>query len=337
MSSLPADIFDKLTNLTSLSLSGNELSSLPADIFDKLTNLTELRLSFTKLRALPAGIFDKFTNLRILTVQDNELLRSLPAGIFDELTNLTSLDLGGYVYGNDLRSLPTGVFDSLTNLTYLSLVRNQLRSLPTGIFDKLTKLTSLWLYVNQLSSLRSGIFKNLTNLTYLSVADNQLRSLPAGIFENLTKLTGLSVARNSVDPLPLTVSLVEVGEGQFKATVPTGAPFDIVLPLSVTNGSIKGSETAITIPAGKTESEPRTVIRAPGTSDDITVNINILPGLPADHTNPLLTHTGYTLVKSSDLPLVLALDVITEISDRTPAVRGRYRRCSWRKFSKRCD
>ena len=40
------------------------------------------------------------------------------------------------------------------------------------------------------------------------------------------------------NPLSLTVSLEKVGENRFKVTVPAGAPFDITLSLSITNGNI---------------------------------------------------------------------------------------------------
>ena len=74
-------------------------------------------------------------------------------------------------------------------------------------------------------------------------------------------------------------------------------------PLTVTNGSISGGATSITIPAGSLESQPLTVTRTPGTSAAVTVDIGTLPGLPANH-------SGYALVKSDDLPL----EVIGEVA-----------------------
>ena len=80
---------------------------------------------------------------------------------------------------------------------------------------------------------------------------------------------------------------------------PTGAPFDIGLPLSVFNGSINGGSTTVTIPAGSVESEVLTVTRATGTPYVVSVDIGTLPELPTYH------HSGYTLVKSNELPLVV--------------------------------
>ena len=238
-----------------------------------------------------------------LNVTDKSI-SSLKVGDFDGLSALTTLNLTR----NQLSSLPAGIFDKLNALKELHLGRNQLSSLPAGIFDKLNALTTLNLSANQLSSLPAGIFDNLNALTRLYLAANQLSSLPAGIFDKLNTLTGLDLGVNSVNPLPLTVSLEKVGEGQFKATAPAGAPFDIVLPLTVADGTITGEANSVTIRAGRVESDVFTVTRTPGTTSIVTVNIGILPGLPANH-------LGYALVKSADLPL----EVISSPANTAPA------------------
>ena len=151
----------------------------------------------------------------------------------------------------------------------------------------------------------------------LPMGGNQLSSLPAGIFDHLNALTGLWLQNNSVNPLPLTVSLEKVGEGQFKAVAPTGAPFDIVLPLNVANGSINDGATTITISTGSVESRTLTVTRTPGTTFAVTVNIGNLPSLPTGQgnygrltstdtgRNEYRLHQGYELVKSGNLPIEL--------------------------------
>ena len=90
------------------------------------------------------------------------------------------------------------------------------------------------------------------------------------------------------------MSLEQIEENQFKATAPTGAPFNIVLPFSITNGTVDGAANTVMIPAGSIESEPLVVTRTPGTSDAITVDIVALPELP-------IGHYGYSLVEPSTL------------------------------------
>ena len=125
-----------------------------------------------------------------------------------------------------------------------------------------------------------------------------MSTLSVGMFRGLTASTWLWLQGNTVNPLPLNVSLEKVGVNQFKATVPAGAPFAIVLPLRIANGVINGGVNALTIPQGSVESGRLTVTRTPGTTTAVTVDIGSLPGLPAGH-------QGYQLAKSTDLALVI--------------------------------
>ena len=310
LSSLPAGVFDNLTNLTELNVGGVQLSSLPDGIFDQLANLTELNFEPVKLTSLPDGIFDQLTNLTVLSFNTGQLT-SLPDNLFNQF-NLTGLSLSG--------SHLTSLLDSIkwpTTLTSLGLYSTQLSTLPDGVFAGLPSLRTLNLNNNNLTSLPSDIFSELPNLTKLLIRDNQLSTLPDGLFSGLSSLTSLGLSGNAVDPLPLNVSLEKVGAGQFKAVAPAGAPFDIVLPLTVTNGSINGGATTVTIPAGSVESDTLTVTRTPGTTFAVTADIDTVPGLPANH-------SGYTLAKSVDLPLMFTEfggTVFTPVSERTPQVR----------------
>ena len=288
-----ANDFNGLTALEFLDLWGNDLSRLPDGLFDDLTALTWLELYNNDLRGLQEDIFDKLTTLKYLYLYNNDLSR-LPDGLFDDLTELKTL----FLFNNDLNSLPDGLFDDLTALELLDLSRNELSSLPDGLFDDLTALKYLDLRYNKLSSLSADVFDGPTALELLDLGYNSLRSLPAGLFDGLTKLKRLVLASNPVHPL--MVSLEQVGEGELKATAHTGAPFDIVLPLIITHGSLDGGGTPrLTISTGTMESETVTVARTPGTADAVWVDIGTLPGPPQP------THWGYELVKSEDLPLTV--------------------------------
>ena len=106
----------------------------------------------------------------------------------------------------------------------------------------------------------------------------------------------LNLRGNAVDPLPIILSLELIEEGQFKVRVHTGAPFNMVLPIRVANGTIVGGENSIEISTGSVISDTLTVSRTPGTTAAVTVDIGELPSLPPDN-------YGYALVKSADLPL----------------------------------
>ena len=322
--SLPDGIFDGLNALERVSLYSSGLRSIPNSVLG-LTSLKSLNIGYHGITSIPAGVFDQLTQLNTLILDAaayGNTFTSLPDGVFDKLTSLTYLNLDQ----NKITSLPDGVFDQLTSLESLSMARiHSLSSLPDGVFDQLTSLTSLSLQSLKPASLPDGIFSELSSLTFLDLSGGRLTSLPAGIFSGLSSLTSLYLRRNAVDPLPLTVSLETVGEGQFKAVAPTGAPFDIVLPFNVRNGSISGGANILTIPTGSLESASLTVTRTPGTTAAVTVDIGTLLGLPTD-VNQYGTriHQGYTLVKSDDLPLVVINRLesgITPVSERTLQVR----------------
>ena len=260
------------------------------------------------------------THLRNITGTLNLLSRNittLQAGDFAGLTALTGL----WLQNNRLSSLPAGVFDELTALTSLTLTDNQLSSLPAGVFDELTALIRLSLDANLLSRLPAGVFAELTALTVLRLDSNQLGRLPAGVFAGLTRLDALLLQGNPVDPLPLPVSIVPtVMSGQVRATIPSGAPFALTLPVTVTNGTT--TATTVTIAIGATESTAFTITRTDA-SQPSAVDLGTLPGLPTD-TFPISgirKHQGYHLVKA-DLPLQLFAPGVTISPTRLSLVEG---------------
>ena len=219
-----------------------------------------------------------------------------------DLAAITSLDLSNAA----LTALKAGDFDGMLSLRTLSLEGNALTRLPRGIFDDLVSLTELSLNANQLTTLPTGVFDGTPYLRSLLLSHNNLTSLPAGIFEGLTALDQLHLRWNpdAASQLPLVIALEKVGMKQFKAVVPTGAPFEITLPIKVASGSLVDGATAIIIPKGSVESPPVTLTRTPNTIDAVTVAIETpLPMHPA-------THNGYVLVTSATRPL----EVIEQIN-----------------------
>ena len=306
-----------LAAITELNLHYDFITSLKEGDFVGLSSLMSLRLDDNRLRSLPASVFSGLSSLDRLDL-DNNYLRSLPASVFSGLSSLRVLVLGGT---NELRSLPDGVFSGLSSLELLDLSNNELRSLPDGVFSELSWLETLYLSNNELRSLPDGVFSGLP-LWYLGLNDNELRSLPDGVFSGLSQLRHLRLQDNPVDPLPVTVSLVSAGTGAFKATAHTGAPFNIVVPVSVTNGTIEGAvtTTTVTIRAGRVDTGPLAVTRTPGATGAVTADIGTLPGLPTDaDSGGTRSHQGYALVKSADLPLDIATNRAPRATGSIPA------------------
>ena len=258
-----------LATITSLDLSGKSIASLSAADFDGMLSLRTLSLSNNDIESLPSGIFDDLVSLRELRLNSNKLT-TVPGSIFSNLTSLTSL----YLQSNDLSSLPSDAFDGLSALSSINLQSNDLTSLPGDVFDGTPYLSSILLSNNKMTSIPNGIFEGLTQLSQLHLSWNP----------------------NPSSQLALTVSLQKVGTNQLKAVAPSGAPFAIVVPISVKNGTLAGRATALRIPIGTVESLPITVTRTAGTTDAVTANIGTLPNRPS-------LHNGYALAKGTGLPL----------------------------------
>ena len=293
-STLKSGTFEGLTGLIDLVLQRNRLSTLPAGIFSELTALERISLHVQPLTSLPAGVFSGLSALKYIGMGGTSL-RSLPAGIFSGLTALESLEL----HENRISSLPEGLFSDLRALETLWLPDNRLGDLPDGVFSGLAALKRINLENNNLSSLPQDVFSDLSALEDLYLADNQFHSLPKRVFFGLPSLAELELQANVIEPLPLPLGLQKVGEDQFTAVAPTGAPFSIELPLSISGpGAFVGEIGTVTIPAGAVESAPVGVIRTEGTQDAVSVDIGMLP-------RPPTKHDGYTLEKDKGLPQVV--------------------------------
>ena len=293
LTNLPEELFDGLSALEDLYLNQNRLTTLAEDIFDGLISLEGLELGGNQLNALPEEVFDGLAALEGLGLNQNRLA-SLPAELFDGLTTLRQLTING----NQVTSLPEDIFDGLSALKFLSLSSNSLTALPADVFDNLTILTNLGFADNDISSLPEDIFSDLTALDTLGFGGNELSALPDGVFSGLTALQNVWLAGNTVDPLPIIVSLEKVGSSQFKAIAPVGAPFDLVLPVSVSSdGEIEDGAGTVTISTGAVESAAVAVTRVDGAQGAITVDIGALPRLPIN------SHNGYSLEKDDSLLL----------------------------------
>ena len=272
LTGLPAGVFSGLSNLQTLDLSANDLTSLPAGVFSGLGSLQILDLDGNALRSLPSGVFGGLSSLTHLNL-DGNALTSFPSGVFSALSSLTHLNLDA----NALRSLPVGVFSGLSSLEDLRLSANDLTSLPVGVFSGLSSLEALWLSANDLTSLPAGVFSGLGSLKELWAHNNALRSLPAGVFSGLSNLTVLYVSDNPGAPFQLALSLeVDSAASTISVLAPLGAPEDLVIPLSISGGTVAGSANATaTIATGATTSPLVTVVA----EEVVTVSFGTLPAL----------------------------------------------------------
>ena len=284
-----------LARLIYLEAADQGITSLKLGDFAGLTSLATLELNDNNFTTLPVGVFSGLTELTSLILRSGAL-SSLPAGVFSGLTSLSTLNL----QVNDLEALPAGLFSGLTALVELRLNHNSLEELLPGVFSGLSSLADLDLFENALEELPPGVFSNLTSLEHIRLDGNDLEALPAGLFTGLTGLDTLKLGDNpnTDDTLPLTVTVEKVGTDQARAEVLAGAPTAVDFTPTVANGALPASDTKLAVAAGSVEGTPVTVTRTSGTTESVTVDIDLStqPSVPANH-------TGYEFVKAtSGLP-----------------------------------
>ena len=155
LTSVPKGL-EKLTQLTLLVLSGNQLTNVKG--LEKLTQLNNLLLHENKLTDVKG--LGELMQLKALELSLNQLTNV--KGL-EKLTQLEDLGLSGNQL-TDVKGL-----EKLTQLTRLDLGDNKLTEVPKEL-EKLTKLKTLFLSRNQLTSVKD--LENLTQLEVLYLSDN---------------------------------------------------------------------------------------------------------------------------------------------------------------------
>ncbi|CAI9090544.1 OLC1v1025343C1 [Oldenlandia corymbosa var. corymbosa] len=203
--SIPDEI-GKLSELSFLDLSDNNLSGFIPRTFGGLQNLQELYLDGNNLSVVPSCI-GNMTSLSVLHLASNNLTSSLPPSLWMLenllLLNTSSNSLSGHLppeignvkaitvidlSGNFLSGKLPSTIGDLQNLINLSLSHNDLDGPIPDSFGKLVGLEILDLSQNKLTG---EIPKSLENLVYLkefNVSFNQLSGqIPSnGSFQNFT-------------------------------------------------------------------------------------------------------------------------------------------------------
>ncbi|MEG4580668.1 leucine-rich repeat domain-containing protein [Microcoleus sp. MON1_C5] len=179
-----------LSNLTELSLDGNQITDLTP--LSALTNLTSLYLNNNQITDITR--LSALTNLTSLYLNNNQItdITGLSA-----LTNLTFLYLNNNQI-TDIRGL-----SALTNLTSLNLCSNQITDITP--LSALTNLTDLNLYCNQITDITP--LSALISLTSLYLFSNEITDIAP--LSALINLKGLSLHCNPIIGLNVSIEFTQ--------------------------------------------------------------------------------------------------------------------------------
>ncbi|XP_055338624.1 insulin-like growth factor-binding protein complex acid labile subunit [Paramacrobiotus metropolitanus] len=188
---IPADFFDNLTGLKTLSFANNSLS-LIGQQFAPLKDLLYLRLEGNRLQRISNDAFATLARLQVLSLENNHLTL-LENGVITDKLELQTLDLSrNYLQefrGTELKNLP--------KLQNLFLSSNKLRNLYAG-FETLPDLRRLDLSSNQISNIDDNTFANLRNLETLQLENNLFMKVPMNALTALPALERLTLGGNRI-------------------------------------------------------------------------------------------------------------------------------------------
>ena len=205
LTELPDSLW-KLTQLTDLNLSHNQLTTLPDSLLAQLTQLTVLNLASNQLTALPDSL-GQLTQLKSLDLSINQLT-TLPDSL-GQLTQLQSLALSS----NQLTALPEWL-EQLTDLKEIiwiglevlpvqicRLQKLELLVLGGGTYQHRKGTITMWLPSNNKYAFRQlpNEIGDLTSLKALLLGSCQITDLPPSLAQ-LEHLTTLSLDNNPLNP-----------------------------------------------------------------------------------------------------------------------------------------
>lgn len=326
--------FSGMTGLTDLNLYDNDLTELPLGIFEGLISLNQLRLGKNRIDPIPLivsiqkigeSVYRAFLptaapfDIRLPIEVTDGIISSgissvtIPKGSLNSISFTVIATGVGYNEPHvDIVALPKPPINHYGYVIAKSNVCNRSEQVADAItalvhsktdcFNvsdvDLATITSLNLDNLSIRSLKEEDFSGMFLLRRLTLSNNQLMILPNNLFAGLVSLRELDLSGNPVEPLELTVLLDQIGQDMFRIVVPTGAPFDMVLPLVVNNGRIIDGISEVRLPIGSIESQSFTVTRTPNTLDAVTVDVGELPNIPQ-------LHKGYSIVKGNEYPMEL--------------------------------
>lgn len=221
----------RLTKLTSLDLSGNELRTVP-ECIERLTRLQTLDISDNKLTTQPEPI-SQLSQLQTLNVSSNQL-----TGLSESMSQLSQLRTMD-VSNNRLTEFPESLAQ-LATLEELHIGANALNMLPQCL-NRITSLRHLYVQSNRLVMLPKWIVE-FKELRTLNLSDNLLKELPESL-SGLTCLQTLDLSGNDLARLPESLrNLTQLNELYLHRNDRLKIPREIVGPTSI--AGYKGGKTA---------------------------------------------------------------------------------------------
>ena len=311
-----ASSLSSLNKLTTLDLSNNNFTGIiPASILN-LDTLRTLDLSYNKFSGTIPNITKDSVRLSTLDLSNNQLTGSIPAS-FDKLFYLVTLDLSDNKLSGNLPSL----IDDTTYLYTLSLANNQYSgTIPTAFLNGIPYINVLDLSGNQFSGSIPTVIYNLPYMYTLDLSNNKLSGTISKNIGNFYYITTINFSNNQFSgAIPsgiktlTTLTSLDLSNNQFSGTVTTGfASLTglFVLDISNNNFTFTGMNNIATISTSNNSVVygPQAQLKMHYTSTKLTVGAG---GTLSANTYKWYNASGLVYTKKGD-------------STYTPTVSGNY-------------
>jgi Leucine-rich repeat (LRR) protein len=198
ISSIPDNVFNKLSNLRVLKLIKNGISLINSSAFAGQVQLTELNLTENLISLLLPNTFDKLASLEVLDLSRNKIAK-IEDGLFKGLDSLKVLRFSS----NSINFISSHAFAELEKLEELDLSKNLL-----GIFHKESIISNTVLKILNISGNKIKEFHNLDldkfkNLIELDISNNELNTSNYEISKSfLGELTQVYFSHNQFINIP---------------------------------------------------------------------------------------------------------------------------------------
>ncbi|XP_033016550.1 relaxin receptor 1 [Lacerta agilis] len=194
---LIANVFKKYQDLQYLYLQNNNISFVSGHAFRGLYNLTKLYLSHNKITFLKPHVFEDLHKLEWLIIENNTIKCVSPLTFYG-LNSLILLVL----MNNSLAQLPDKhLCQHMPRINWLDFEGNHIHNFGNVTFISCRSLTVLVLRRNKISSVNENSFSALRRLAELDLANNKIKSLPQHLFKDLKELSQLNLSYNPIQKI----------------------------------------------------------------------------------------------------------------------------------------
>ncbi|XP_030530544.1 receptor-like protein EIX2 [Rhodamnia argentea] len=248
-------VFQNMTSLQHLDLSGNSFGSSIPMWFDKLPSLVHLNLEYNLFHSIEGGLFSFLKSkkyLKSLYLGYNQL-----GGEISTSQGNSSMVIANSLVGtldlshNQLNGTIPSSLGELSSLAWLDLSCNQFSGHIPASLGHLRALQELHLSSNHLSGTIPDDFGKLSHLSVLSLYINSLGGVISEIhFSNLTRLKYLHISANNNLTFkaehgwipPFQLNFIRMDSCKFRNTFPLWMRTQVeVQVISLSNASIFGA------------------------------------------------------------------------------------------------